>query len=53
MARKEIFYLIDTDIDVVIGWLVSYGGEGSPDDISQSLFSGEMGTPRLLKPFEK
>jgi hypothetical protein len=28
---------------------VSYGGEDSPINISRGLFSGELGTPRLLK----
>ena len=31
----------------------SYGGEDSPDDISRGLFAGEVGTPRLLKLFDK
>ena len=35
------------------GWLGSYGGEGSPDDISRGLFAGEVGTPRLLKLFRR
>ncbi len=31
----------------------SYGGEDSPDDISRGLFAGEVGSPRLLKMFER
>ena len=38
---------------VSVGWLGSYGGEDSPDDISRGLFAGEIGVPRLLKLFEK
>ncbi|HEV8046053.1 MAG TPA: polysaccharide deacetylase family protein, partial [Rubrobacter sp.] len=53
MAEKEIFCSIGIDIDAVAGWLGSYGGEDSPDDISRGMFSGEVGTPRLLKLFEK
>jgi len=35
------------------GWLGSYGGEDSPDDISRGLFAGEVGSPRLLKLFAR
>ena len=41
------------DVDAVAGWLGSYGGEDSPDDISRGLFAGEVGSPRLLKMFEQ
>jgi len=37
----------------VAGWLGSYGGEDSPDDISRGLFAGEVGTPRLLELFRR
>ena len=50
---KEIFCSIGVDVDAVAGWLGSYGGEDSPDDISRGLFAGEIGTPRLLKLFER
>ena len=50
---KEIFCCIGVDVDAVAGWLGSYGGEDSPDDISRGLFAGEVGTPRLLKLFDK
>ena len=40
-------------MDAVAGWLGSYGGEDSPDDISRGLFAGEVGAPRLLKLFER
>src|SRR6266446_1504370 len=48
---KEIFCGFGVDVDAVAGWLGSYGGEDSPDDISRGLFAGEVGTPRLLKLF--
>jgi len=50
---KEILCAYGVDVDAVAGWLGSYGGENSPDDISRGLFAGEIGTPRLLKLFEK
>ena len=50
---KEIFCAIGVDVDAVAGWLGSYGGEDSPDDISRGMFAGEVGTPRLLKMFDK
>ena len=46
---KEILVAYGVDIDAVAGWLVSYCGEDSPDDISRGLFAGEVGVPRLLK----
>jgi peptidoglycan/xylan/chitin deacetylase (PgdA/CDA1 family) len=50
---KEIFVAYGVDVDAVAGWLGSYGGENSPDDISRGLFAGEVGTPRLLDLFAK
>lgn len=50
---KEILVAYGVDIDAVAGWLGSYGGEDSPDDISRGLFAGEIGIPRLLKLFKK
>ncbi|END5324053.1 polysaccharide deacetylase [Campylobacter coli] len=50
---KEILVAYSVDIDAVAGWLGSYGGEDSPDDISRGLFAGEVGIPRLLKLFKK
>jgi peptidoglycan/xylan/chitin deacetylase (PgdA/CDA1 family) len=41
------------DVDAVAGWLGSYGGEDSPDDISRGLFAGEVGSPRLVGLFKK
>ncbi|WP_162004791.1 polysaccharide deacetylase family protein [Yersinia pestis] len=48
---KEIFCAFGVDVDAVAGWLGSYGGEDSPDDILRGMFSGEVGTPRVLKLF--
>ena len=50
---KEIFCSFGVDVDAVAGWLGSYGGEDSPDDISRGLFAGEVGALRLLKLFER
>lgn len=44
---KEIFVALGIDVDAVGGWLGSYGGEDSPDDISRGVFAGEVGVPRL------
>jgi peptidoglycan-N-acetylglucosamine deacetylase len=50
---KEILCAYGIDIDAVAGWLGSYGGEDSPADVSRGIFAGEVGTPRLLKLFDK
>jgi peptidoglycan/xylan/chitin deacetylase (PgdA/CDA1 family) len=50
---KEILCSFGIDVDAVAGWLGSYGGEDSPDDISRGLFAGEVGAPRLLKLFQR
>lgn len=50
---KEIFCAFGVDVDAVGGWLGSYGGEDSPCDISRGMFSGEVGSLRLLKLFER
>lgn len=44
---KEIFVAFGIDVDAVGGWLGSYGGQDSPDDISRGMFAGEVGVPRL------
>ena len=53
MAKKEILCCIGVDVDAVAGWLGSYGGEDSPCDITRGLFAGEIGSPRLLKMFDR
>lgn len=50
---KEILCAFGIDVDAVAGWLGSYAGEDSPDDISRGLFAGEVGSMRLLKLFER
>ena len=45
---KEILCGFGVDVDAVAGWLGSYGGEDSPLDISRGMFSGEVGTTRVL-----
>ena len=53
MAKKEIMCCIGVDVDAVAGWLGSYGGEDSPCDITRGLFAGEIGSPRMLKLFDR
>ena len=50
---KEILCAFSVDVDAVAGWLGSYGGEDSPDDISRGMFAGEVGTPRLVNLFKR
>jgi peptidoglycan-N-acetylglucosamine deacetylase len=50
---KEILCGFGIDVDAVAGWLGSYAGEDSPDDISRGVFAGEVGSPRLLNLFKK
>lgn len=53
MKKKEILVSYGVHVDAVAGWLGSYGGEDSPDDISRGMFAGEIGSVRLLKMFER
>jgi peptidoglycan-N-acetylglucosamine deacetylase len=50
---KEILCAYGVDVDAVAGWLGSYGGEDSPLDISRGMFSGEVGSPRLVELFRR
>src|SRR5215212_5327339 len=52
-VAKEVFCTFGIDVDAVAGWLGSYGGEDSPCDITRGLFAGEIGSPSLLKMFDK
>ena len=52
-GKKDILCAIGVDVDAVAGWLGSYGGEDSPCDISRGLFSGEIGSPRMVRLFDK
>jgi peptidoglycan/xylan/chitin deacetylase (PgdA/CDA1 family) len=48
MSKKEIKVLVGAHVDAVAGWLGSYGGQDSPNDIQRGVFAGEVGMPRLL-----
>jgi peptidoglycan/xylan/chitin deacetylase (PgdA/CDA1 family) len=50
---KDILCAFGVDVDAVAGWLGSYGGADSPDDISRGIFAGEVGAPRLLELFRR
>jgi peptidoglycan/xylan/chitin deacetylase (PgdA/CDA1 family) len=50
---KEIQCTFSVDIDAVAGFLGSWGGADSIYDIQRGIFAGEVGTPRILKLFEK
>jgi peptidoglycan/xylan/chitin deacetylase (PgdA/CDA1 family) len=52
-VAKDIRCVFGVDVDAVAGWLGSYGGDDSPSDIQRGMFSGEVGTPRLLKLFDR
>ncbi|KAK9450782.1 uncharacterized protein V1518DRAFT_411694 [Limtongia smithiae] len=53
MGKKRVLVCYGVDIDAVAGWLGSYGGEDSSNDISRGLFAGTIGVRRLLKLFDK
>jgi peptidoglycan/xylan/chitin deacetylase (PgdA/CDA1 family) len=50
---KDIKVVYGVDIDAVGGWLGSYGGEESPNDIQRGMFAGEVGVPRMLELFRR
>lgn len=50
---KDIKICIGVDVDAVAGWLGSYGGQDSPNDIQRGVFAGEVGTPRMLRLFDR
>lgn len=52
-AKKRVLVCYGVDIDAVSGWLGSYGGEDSANDISRGLWAGEIGVQRLVKLFDK
>ncbi|KAL4995905.1 hypothetical protein BDV10DRAFT_202717 [Aspergillus recurvatus] len=53
MAPKRVLVTFGVDVDAVSGWLGSYGGEDSVNDISRGLWAGTVGSRRLLKLFAK
>lgn len=52
-SSKRVLCGFGVDVDAVSGWLGSYGGEDSPNDISRGMYAGEVGVPRLLQLFKK
>jgi peptidoglycan/xylan/chitin deacetylase (PgdA/CDA1 family) len=50
---KDMQILLGVDVDAVAGWLGSYGGEDSPNDIQRGVFAGQVGSPRLLNLFRR
>ena len=50
---KEILVSYGIDVDAVAGWLGSYGGQDSPNDISRGVFAGKVGAPRLVELFRR
>ena len=46
---KDIKVCIGVHVDAVSGWLGSYGGQDSPNDIQRGMFAGEVGVPRLRR----
>ncbi|KAJ5337595.1 hypothetical protein N7452_004323 [Penicillium brevicompactum] len=53
MPPKRVLVSYGVDVDAVAGWIGSYGGEDSPNDISRGIWAGTIGTQRLLKMFAK
>jgi hypothetical protein len=49
MAQKDIKVAYGVDVDAVAGWLGSYGGEDSPDDISRGLFAGGRSSSSMAR----
>jgi peptidoglycan-N-acetylglucosamine deacetylase len=50
---KDIMVAFGVDVDAVAGWLGTYGGEDSPNDISRGVFAGTVGARRLLELFRR
>lgn len=50
---KDIQVCIGVDVDAVAGWLGSYGGQDSPNDIQRGVFAAEVGSPRLVELFRR
>lgn len=44
---KDIKVCIGVHVDAVGGWLGSYEGQDSPNDIQRGVFAGQVGMPRL------
>jgi hypothetical protein len=50
MAR-DFKVTFGVDVDAVAGWLGSYGGQDSLQDIQRGLFAGEVGFTQARKAF--
>ena len=50
---KEIQCTFSVDVDAVAGFIGSWGGADSLYDIQRGIFSVEVGTPRVLKLFDR
>lgn len=50
---KKIMICLGVDVDAVSGWLGSYGGQDSHNDIQRGVFAREVGVPRLLNLFRR
>ncbi|KAI1618150.1 carbohydrate esterase family 4 protein [Exophiala viscosa] len=53
MGKKRVLISYGVDVDAVAGWLGSYGGDDSVNDISRGIFAATIGTQRLLAMFKK
>lgn len=53
MGKKRVLISYGVDVDAVAGWLGSYGGEDSVNDISRGIFGATVGVDRMLKLFDK
>jgi peptidoglycan/xylan/chitin deacetylase (PgdA/CDA1 family) len=51
--EEDVHAPIAVDLDAVAGWIGSYGGAASPSYTQCGVWAGEVGAPRLLKPFER
>ncbi len=51
--KKDIKVCIGVHVDAVAGWLGSYQGQDSPNDIQRGVFGGEVGMPRVRTLLER
>lgn len=52
-SLPKVQVCVGVDVDAVAGWLGSYGGAESPNDIQRGMFAGEIGTLRVLGLLER
>ncbi|KAE8153601.1 hypothetical protein BDV25DRAFT_149147 [Aspergillus avenaceus] len=53
MGKKRVLITYGVDVDAVAGWIGSYGGADSANDISRGIWAATVGTERMLKLFAK